>query len=77
MCQEAQAKVEITSGGAVIDGGVNSVLISEETAEHKGLLDKVNKMTKVTLSQAKKAKKMETYSVAQGSISYKMMSKHS
>ena len=75
-CQEVQAKVEITSGGAVIDGGANGVLISEETAERKGLLDKVDKTTKVTLSQAEKAKKMETYGVVQGGVSYKMMSKH-
>ena len=75
-CQEAQAKVEITSGGAVIDGGANGVLISEETAERKGLLDKVDKTTAVTLSQAEKAKKMETYGVVQGGVSYKMMSKH-
>ena len=75
-CQEAQAKVEITSGGAVIDGGANGVLISEETAERKGLLDKVDKTTAVTLSQADKARKLETYGVVQGGVSYKMMSLH-
>ena len=75
-CHEAQAEVEITSGGAVIDGGANGVLISEETAERKGLLDKVDKTTAVTLSQADKARKLETYGVVQGSVSYKMMSLH-
>ena len=76
LCQGVQADVGITSGSTVIDSGANSVLISLETVEHKGLLDKVDKMTKVTLSQAEKAKKMETYSIIQGSVSYKMMSKH-
>ncbi len=52
------------------------MLISEETAERKGLLDKVDKTTKVTRRQAEKAKKMETYGVVQGGVSYKMMSKH-
>jgi hypothetical protein len=75
-CQEVQADVGITSGGAIIDGGANGVLISPQTAERKGLLDKVDKTTKVTLSQAEKAKKMETYGVVQGGVSYKMMSKH-
>ena len=46
-CREAQAEVEITSGGAVIDGGANGVLISKATAERKGLLDKVDKTTAV------------------------------
>ena len=52
------------------------MLISEETAERKGLLNKVDKTTRVTLSQAEKAKKLETYGVVQGGVSYKMMSKH-
>ena len=68
--------MDIASGSAVIDGGANGVLISPQTAERKGLLDKVDRTTKVALSQAEKAKKMETYGVVQGGVSYKMMSKH-
>ena len=75
-CQEAQAEVEITSGGAVVDGGANGVLISEATAERKGLLDRVDRTTAVTLGQADKSRKMKTYGVVQGGVSYQMMSLH-
>ena len=47
-----------TSVGAIIEGGANGVLISEQTAKRKGLLDKVDKTKKVTLSQAEREKKM-------------------
>jgi len=81
LCREDQADVDVeldvvTSGGAVIDGGANGVVISPQTAERKGLLEKVDRTTKVSLSQAEKEKKMETYGVIQGGVTYKMLSKH-
>ena len=81
LCREDQADVDVeldvvTSGGAVIDGGANGVVISPQTAERKGLLEKVDRTTKVALSQAEKEKKMETYGVVRGGVTYKTHSKH-
>ena len=81
LCREDQADVDVeldvvTSGGAVIDGGANGVVISPQTAERKGLLEKVDRTTKVSLNQAEKEKKMETYGVVQGGVTYQMLSKH-
>ena len=62
-CQRVHEDVGNMSGFAVIDSGANSTLISPQTVKHKGLLDKVNKPKRVTLSQAEKDKRMEMYSV--------------
>ena len=45
-------------------------------AERKGLLKKVDRTKRVSLDQAEKEKKMETYGVVQGGVTYQMLSKH-
>ena len=81
MCQEEEVDVDIGSekdkpSVAVIDGGANGVVISQETAERNGLMKKVDRTRRVSLDQAEKEKKLETYGVVQGGVTYQMLSIH-
>ena len=72
----ARRRVGATSASAIVDSRANSVLISVPTAKRKGLLSKIDMSQKVTLSQAEEKKKIETYGVVRGGVSYQMISKH-
>ena len=74
--QEVHSDISDTSVSVIIDSGANSMLISVPTVKQKGLLNKVDESQKVTLSQAEQKKKIETYGVVKGGVSYQMMSKH-
>ena len=46
------------------------------TAKHKNLLDQINRLQRVTLGQAEKKQKIETYGAVRGRVSYEMRTLH-
>ena len=74
--EEEHGTTDDRPASTIVDSGANGVLLSVATAKRKDLLSKIDRLQRVTLSQAEKKQKIETNGAVRGGVSYQMMTMH-